>query len=416
MSIERILRALWFSPGTGGRWGLPVIFQGEPGTAKSARIEAATKRCGFYGDTIIASLHRPEDFLGLPFPVSGEEERSQLISWMREMLPSAEPTAAAGALAFRVNTVTGYSPPSWALKAALAQRAVIFLDEINTAPGAVQAALLRVVLNNVVGELVLPSSIRWVAAMNAAEDAAGGNDLAPPLANRFGHMDWQAPSVDEFVSFLLGATEDEGASPPLDAAAEERRVLSLWPDHYAWATGLVAGFLSTKRDMLHKKPDSGSPQASGAWPSARTWDMAIRALAGARLHGLDEQGQDSMVEAFVGAGAAVELAAYRRSSDLPDSAALMDGKVKWKHNPARIDRSLAVFSSCASLLKQSEERRKERAVRLWQAMGTAVDDAADVCIPAGRVLANLKLAAALKEAQDVMHKLYPVVDAANVGK
>ena len=58
-------------------------------------------------------------------------------------------------------------------------------DEISTAPPAVQAALLRVVLERTVGDLRLPDAVSLVAAANTPEQAAGGWELSPPLANRF---------------------------------------------------------------------------------------------------------------------------------------------------------------------------------------------------------------------------------------
>src|SRR5205823_11964182 len=75
---------------------------------------------------------------------------------------------------------------------------------ISTAPPAVQAAMLRIVLERVVGDLELPPGVRVVAAANPPEQAADGWDLAPPLANRLVHLDWpvDAKRSEEHTSEL----------------------------------------------------------------------------------------------------------------------------------------------------------------------------------------------------------------------
>lgn len=46
--------------------------------------------------------------------------------------------------------------PDWAVRLARAGQGLLFFDELSSAPPAVQAALLRVVLERRVGNLVLP--------------------------------------------------------------------------------------------------------------------------------------------------------------------------------------------------------------------------------------------------------------------
>ena len=83
------------------------------------------------------------------------------------------------------------APPDWAVRLVRAGRGLLFLDELSTAPPAVQAALLRVVLERRVGALQLPAgAVRIVAAANPRVGAADGWELSPPLANRFVHLYW----------------------------------------------------------------------------------------------------------------------------------------------------------------------------------------------------------------------------------
>jgi MoxR-like ATPase len=80
-----------------------------------------------------------------------------------------------------------FAPPRLAVEAAR-HGGLIFLDELTTAPPAVQAALLRAVVDVAFADLELdPERVTLVAAANPPDEAAGGWDLAPPLANRFVH-------------------------------------------------------------------------------------------------------------------------------------------------------------------------------------------------------------------------------------
>ena len=110
---------------------------------------------------MIASVHEPSDFSGLP--VLGPDPAGQGVAM---------------------------APPDWAVRLRRAGDGLLFLDELSSAPPAVQAALLRVVLERRVGSLALPDGVRIVAAANPAGSAADGWQLAPPLANRFVHLDW----------------------------------------------------------------------------------------------------------------------------------------------------------------------------------------------------------------------------------
>ena len=136
---------------------VPVLLWGAPGTGKTSAIRAMADAMGLPCETVIASIREPSDFAGLPIVVGGEVR---------------------------------FAPPSWARRLAEAGRGLLFLDELSTAPPAVQAALLRVVLERAVGDLTLPDEVAVVAAANPPEQAADGWDLSAPLANRLCHLAW----------------------------------------------------------------------------------------------------------------------------------------------------------------------------------------------------------------------------------
>ena len=121
----------------------PVLLWGAPGTGKTSAIRAMAQAMGLPCETVIASIREPSDFAGLPVVV-GQGVR--------------------------------FAPPAWAQRLAGAGHGVLFLDELSTAPPAVQAALLRVVLERVVGDLELPAEVAVVAAANPPEQAAADPD------------------------------------------------------------------------------------------------------------------------------------------------------------------------------------------------------------------------------------------------
>jgi MoxR-like ATPase len=85
-------------------------------------------------------------------------------------------------------------PPDWSKRLAQVKDGILFTDEVNTAPPSVQAALLRVCLDKVAGDCHLGDDTSVIAAANPPEQAADGWDLAPPLANRFCHINWELPA------------------------------------------------------------------------------------------------------------------------------------------------------------------------------------------------------------------------------
>lgn len=407
MNIRNILKAAWFTPGLNGRMGLNLLLEGPPGSGKTSELRQEADALGFFAfaemgrrqyEAIIASIRAPQDFAGLPIPTKD------------------------GSVEMRAF--------GWATRVAAQPRGVVLLDELNTAPPAVQPAILRVVLEGVVGDLELPAGVRFVAAMNKTADAAGGWDLAPPLANRFGHIRWEAPSVDAWSDWLLGGDHwflgGSGSAktqrqPAFDAAAEEARVMRAFPEPFARASGLVAGFLRARRELLHKQPPEGHPDASKAWPSPRTWEMAVHALAGAEVHGLPAADTDELVAAFVGTGPAGELIEYARKAELPNPADVLDGTVKFTPD-ARLDRTAAVLMGCAALVTPIDAaKRQKRAAALWKLLDEVGEKSADLTVAPVRAVAKAAQGqpkehdlTRLAEAADVILRLEPMLKAAGM--
>lgn len=389
MDIRKALHIALFTPGLNGRWGLNLLWWGRPGIGKSRVIEGTAASLGLLCHTLVASIREPADFGGLPIPVEKGKRRFM-----------------------------EYAPPGWAadLEVEGDGRGVVFVDEITTTAPATQAALLRMVLDGALGDYNFPDSVRFVAAANPVVDAAGGWDLTPPLANRFGHLSWETPEVRDWTDWLIGANgkravETEGE---ISAEGEEKRVLAVWPKAFAKAKGIVAGFIKSRPELLFKMPDVGSASRGKAWPSPRTWEMATRALAGCDVHGADDVLADELVSAFVGAGAASELTTFRTRVKLPDPELVLDGKIDFKHDPTKLDRTVAVLSSCSALVTSPKcDRQGERAEKLWEIVGGVTKEVADLAVPAARALVRKRLHSG-PAAKAALIDLQPILEAAGV--
>ena len=81
--------------------GVPVLLWGDPGTGKTHTIEAFARQAGWKTVSVIASIHDPTDFAGLPV---------------------------------RTDAGVVFEPPAWARRTAEHDgTSLVFFDEVNTA-------------------------------------------------------------------------------------------------------------------------------------------------------------------------------------------------------------------------------------------------------------------------------------------
>ncbi len=278
--------------------GIPVLLWGEPGTAKTSVIESMCR-----------SLDReldPSDFAGLPV-VRPEGVIMHAPAWARR------------------------------LSELKSKRGALLLDEVNQAAPAVQAALMRVVLDREVGDLSLDPNLPIIAAANPPHVGAGAYELAHPFANRFLHMPWQV-DLRAWAEGLLAGFPDVPARRLPEGGVEK-----LMPEIKAF----IVGFLRKHPALAQQlpKPD----EEIRAYPTLRSWHMmAARGLAAAKAMGY---GLDTQVAHLI-----LTATALRCPSSATRAAWICRTRTTRSRTPAR--------TSCrsATTCRRSSRRRSPRRV------------------------------------------------------
>ena len=280
---------------------IPVLLWGDPGTGKTHTIEAFARRAGWQTVSVIASIHDPTDFAGLP-----------------------------------VRTAAGvvFEPPAWARRTAERDGvSLVFFDEVNTATPATQNALMRVVLEGRVGDLDLGEGVRFAAAANPPAQNSAAWELSAPLANRFAHLEWPVGFEDWKTGYLGGWPDPEPLG--IDPSAVDpysRELVRL----------LQASFLATRPALLCDVPDNGT--ALRGWPSPRSWERLAECLAIADTVKVTDEVRLLIASALVGDGAAAEYLGYLHNLDLPDPKELLTYPAKFGELQ-RTDQQLAALDA-----------------------------------------------------------------------
>ncbi|WP_433405788.1 AAA family ATPase [Streptomyces sp. CA-146814] len=327
---------------------LPVLLWGEPGIGKTAALTQLAESLDLPLTTVIASVHEPSDFSGLP--IVGDDPAEQGV-------PMA--------------------PPDWAVRLVRAGRGLLFPDELSTAPPAVQAALLRLVLERRIGALQLPPGVRIVAAANPRSSAADGWELSAPLANRFVHLQWVHDH--EVVVRGLAGTWPRATLPRLDPGK--------LPEAVEFARRAVCGLLAARPTLVHRLPTTET-RRGGAWPSPRSWDMALTLVAFATAAASSRDVLSLLVRGTVGDGPGLELLASLDRMDLPDPEELLADPAA-AVLPERGDLRQAALDGVVAAVRTRPDR--ERWDAAWALLVRALETGApDLVVVPATTLATLR--------------------------
>jgi MoxR-like ATPase len=236
---------------------MSTMIWGAPGIGKSSIVAQIAKEHNLGLIDVRLSQLAPTDLRGLPVAENGVSK------WYP---PEFLPTEGAG---------------------------ILFLDELNMSPPAMQGMAQQLILDRKVGSYEVPKDWFIWAAGNRKEDRAAVFDMPSPLANRFLHLEVHT----HFEAFK----------------------------EYALLQGLheqILAFLAFRPELLHKM-DTQRPN----WPSPRSWEMA------SRLHKIHLS-----IEPAIGEAVGAEFNAFTSLyQNLPDLKAIMEGKgdkIKFPKEPS----------------------------------------------------------------------------------
>ena len=244
----------------------PVFLWGPPGIGKSELVAGITEDLGGALYDLRMPLLEPTDLRGIPF----YNKDTNMMDWAPPIdLPTEEDAAKYPVV-------------------------VLFLDEMNAAAPAVQAAGYQLILNRQVGKYKLPKNVVIIAAGNRESDKGVTYRMPSPLANRFLHL-------------------------------EVRVDFNSWQE---WAVNKgihsdVVGYLNfAKSDLFDFDPKS----SSRAFATPRTWTFASELL-------MDDDCTEAelmdLISGSVGEGTALKFMAHRKiSSKMPKPTDILTGKVK----------------------------------------------------------------------------------------
>lgn len=161
-------------------------------------------------------------------------------------------------------------------------KGILFLDEMNTAPQAVQAAAYQLVLNRQVGDYKVPPGWSIIAAGNRVGDRSVVHAMPSALANRFIHIDFEIDNDD----------------------------WNTWAGKNGIHTDLRA-FMRFRPALLHSFDPTSNPRS---FPSPRSWAF-VNDIYKSNLNSAEEF---ELVKGTVGEGAAAEFTGFTRLiKDLP---------------------------------------------------------------------------------------------------
>jgi hypothetical protein len=274
----------------------PIFLWGPPGIGKSDIVHQIAESFNAPVIDVRLSLWEPTDIKGIPY---FDSNSSKMVWGAPAELPDDE-------------------------FASKHKNVVLFLDEMNSAAPAVQAAAYQLILNRKVGTYRLPDNVMIVAAGNREADKGVTYRMPAPLANRFVHLEMKHDFDDWFQWAVNNKIHKD-----------------------------VVGFLNfSKKDLYDFDPKS--PSRSFATP--RSWSFVSELLE----DGLDEGTIADLVAGAVGEGLAVRFAAHRRhASQMPDPREILAGKVKeMKTKEVSAMYSLTV-SLCYELKEASDKGDKQ---------------------------------------------------------
>lgn len=276
----------------------PVFMTGPAGVGKSDIVHQLGKEQNRPVIDIRLALYDPTDIKGMPF-------FSTTTNQMKWAPPSEFPN----------------DPNS---------NAILFLDELPSAPPAVQAAAYQLILNRSVGEYKLPDGVDIIAAGNGEGDRGVVYKTPAPLCSRFVNLVLK-PDFDSWFEWAIDNRLNKD----------------------------VIGYVSFRKgDMCKFDPQS----PSRSFPCPRTWAFVSQFMDENDKEEIPEDTLLDLISGCIGDGVTHNFNTHRKiTAFLPDPMEILKGNVTDLKPEAKEVSALysMIISLCYSLKDAKEKNHKD---------------------------------------------------------
>ena len=258
------------------------MLHGSPGVGKSDVVRQLAKQRGIELIDLRLSQLDPVDLRGVP----SVDTKKRITSWNT---PSFLPTGGKG---------------------------ILFLDEINSAAQATQAAAYQLVLDRKLGDYEMPPGWALIAAGNRPTDRAIVNQMSTALKNRFTHLNYEVNN-DDWCDWALRS----------NIAVEVLGFIRFRP--------MLLNEFEQRNESKEEKERVQRLKDAQAFATPRSWEFLSKVVQ-------QKPGGDVEYELYtgiVGEGAAAEFMGYLKYyRDLPNLDALLmnPGAAKVPEEPATL--------------------------------------------------------------------------------
>lgn len=228
--------------------GLVPYLVGSPGGGKSAIVRKIGKDFKLLVIDHRASTMDPTDATGLPFFENG---RAKFMPFT-ELFPTED-----------MEIPKGYN--GW----------LLFLDELPSAPRAVQAALYKIILDRMVGQYKLHPNVFIVAAGNLATDRAIVNPIGTAMQSRLIHLELEVDKDQWLADVAL-------------------------PEEYD--SRIIAFLNQFESKLMDFRPD----HMDRTFPCPRTWEFANKLIKGREI----SENDIPLLAGTISSGVAVEFVQF----------------------------------------------------------------------------------------------------------
>jgi hypothetical protein len=213
-------------------------------------------------------------------------------------------------------------------------RALVALEEFNSAPPSVQAAAYQLILDKRLGEYVVPKGCYLVAMGNRDTDKGITFKMPTPIMNRFIHIEMRH-DADDWLEWAIGAGVHEH----------------------------VVGFIGHFKEKLNQfNPGT----AARGFPTPRSWEFVSDTVSELEDQ-LPEDVLALLIVGAVGEAAGVEFMHHRSIfKELPDADDILSGKITSMDARHKDDIGIAyalTTTLCYRLKDQIEDMRRKCAMQ-----------------------------------------------------